>query len=831
MNIRNFPYNHQLHSVQNNTLSPPPQQTHQQIQIHHHPQQQQHQQQPSNSNTNTNVIFNFSSPSRGVSNSQHLPQQQQQQQLPHHQHQHQNYKEQPTISTQLPTILVKSEPTHTFQQPQSPHHINQQQQQQQQTQHYLIPSSTNSLHDQFMNNKYQEVYQQIHHQNHHHQNQQQQQQINTPQQPQQQPSNDPYYSRLTNSESLSSEELHRHHNNQQQQQQQQQISTQQQQQQHSHLQDHPSSSLQQPNQPQHQPNMAGVYFNPRTPGFQMGMNSFPPLDGTTQLNPRLTSSPQWSPNRFGQYGIPTHSAPMYYLPPTQPTGPELGLFAHPSSDGNTPHELLPGDRLAHLPVYGSISPSSLVGIPSSFQHSFEGQIKIDLYHKPRGSKGTWMVINSGDQIRVTEGKGKRLKMIVHSEQELTKVGLQVALLDLQNANGSRRGSSSSSSATSSPSIGSTTPGSPTSTTTTTTHNNNNNNNNNNSNQIQPSPSSNMGQSTTSSASSPSPTTTSSNSFHNLNGLNSSTTASPSPSSFSLSSPTQSPTQSPSQSNISPLIINNPSSTVSPFSVSISVTPPSQNPAPVLPINHSSQLPQPDPQGLSVESVRVYRYPSMAQIPLSAIELELKLAKLSKRLCIVMAAQSKDGNNYEGRSVDFFAHNNGKHNANALNRQNSTRRGPYSSPTISGEVGSLSPTQQHSLNNSTGSSPISSSERAKKTKTPPRSNSTNSLNTIAGHSNNNSSSRGQLRTASPPAHHNNNNNNNNHTSGIHQENHPPLPEIPIPPTAIDFSHNPQWQTFQTHLSGQIDQSWHDNLPLYQLQPPPPPHPSFANDKHS
>jgi hypothetical protein len=35
---------------------------------------------------------------------------------------------------------------------------------------------------------------------------------------------------------------------------------------------------------------------------------------------------------------------------------------------------------------------------------------LDLYHKPRGSKGIWVKVEYGEKIRVAKAKGKKLKM-------------------------------------------------------------------------------------------------------------------------------------------------------------------------------------------------------------------------------------------------------------------------------------------------------------------------------------------------------------------------------------------------------------------------------------
>jgi hypothetical protein len=43
---------------------------------------------------------------------------------------------------------------------------------------------------------------------------------------------------------------------------------------------------------------------------------------------------------------------------------------------------------------------------------------VSLYHRPRGSKGLWQLIGPGDKVRITTGKGKRLKLTIKSENVL-----------------------------------------------------------------------------------------------------------------------------------------------------------------------------------------------------------------------------------------------------------------------------------------------------------------------------------------------------------------------------------------------------------------------------
>ncbi|GAM28722.1 hypothetical protein SAMD00019534_118980 [Acytostelium subglobosum LB1] len=504
-----------------------------------------------------------------------------------------------------------------------------------------------------------------------------------------------------------------------------------------------------------------IYFNPRpnfssTPTYSSASENGA-TTATIQTSGQLArlpgGSPQWPSRQFGG-GLPNQLGGYYqHQISNEALYQQQQHHQHQQQQQQQQHqhEASPSisDGLAHsnerLPHFVFSQSPSFMGMTSPFQNVLEGNLKIDLYHKPRGSKGTWVPIGANDQIRVTEGKGKRIKMIVHGEQELVKVGLQVGLLDLQSSGAKK----------------STNPGSP------------------------PTPGSSINNNTNSASTAPSPST-SSNGPSAMTGSSPSThpnssiqpsSITQSPSSFSLSSPSQSPSQSP--------LFSPSATTASLYSVSISVTPPSQNPAPELPAGNSTQLPAPDPQGLSVESVRVYRYPSMSQITMSALEFELKLARLSKKICIVISAQARDGGIYEARSVDFYAHNNGKHNNNSLSRQNSARKTPYSSPTMSGNSQDGVPT-----------SPAGSDKKKY----------VRSMSSSALLSNNNNNKQ---RGASPPI--------------------PALPPIPLPAT-IDFSAGiPAPWNFGNHQSiGNSDgNGWGQQHAMYLSHPNLS---SYVDDKH-
>jgi len=53
------------------------------------------------------------------------------------------------------------------------------------------------------------------------------------------------------------------------------------------------------------------------------------------------------------------------------------------------------------------------------------RIELTLYHRPRGSKGVWKIISEGDKVRVTTGKGKRLKLSINSSEQIPNLKLDV----------------------------------------------------------------------------------------------------------------------------------------------------------------------------------------------------------------------------------------------------------------------------------------------------------------------------------------------------------------------------------------------------------------------
>lgn len=82
----------------------------------------------------------------------------------------------------------------------------------------------------------------------------------------------------------------------------------------------------------------------------------------------------------------------------------------------------------HSPTSSTATTTTAVTSLSSNQGLIQGSggagsapgISVVLLHKPRGSKGVWYPIAQGDHIRVTKGKGKRLKLEVKSSVDLSQ---------------------------------------------------------------------------------------------------------------------------------------------------------------------------------------------------------------------------------------------------------------------------------------------------------------------------------------------------------------------------------------------------------------------------
>ncbi len=57
-------------------------------------------------------------------------------------------------------------------------------------------------------------------------------------------------------------------------------------------------------------------------------------------------------------------------------------------------------------------------------------MQISLFHKQRGGKGTWKLIEHNELIRVTKGVGKKLKLVIKSPTPLESSQVQINLLDV-----------------------------------------------------------------------------------------------------------------------------------------------------------------------------------------------------------------------------------------------------------------------------------------------------------------------------------------------------------------------------------------------------------------
>jgi hypothetical protein len=61
-------------------------------------------------------------------------------------------------------------------------------------------------------------------------------------------------------------------------------------------------------------------------------------------------------------------------------------------------------------------------------------VEVLLYHKPRGCKGVWQKVSSGEPLRVTKGKGKWLKLEIKSHYEIKAAETDVFLIDVSSHN-------------------------------------------------------------------------------------------------------------------------------------------------------------------------------------------------------------------------------------------------------------------------------------------------------------------------------------------------------------------------------------------------------------
>jgi len=82
---------------------------------------------------------------------------------------------------------------------------------------------------------------------------------------------------------------------------------------------------------------------------------------------------------------------------------------------------------------GSDSNSSPIQPPAIVRQDFS--LQVLLTHKPRGSKGVWQEVNRGEKLRVTKGKGKRLKLDIKMPEKFTydPNRIRLALIDLDSS--------------------------------------------------------------------------------------------------------------------------------------------------------------------------------------------------------------------------------------------------------------------------------------------------------------------------------------------------------------------------------------------------------------
>lgn len=126
----------------------------------------------------------------------------------------------------------------------------------------------------------------------------------------------------------------------------------------------------------------------------------------------------------------------------QPHGHSMNLSIAVGGDGYSDPEALSPTSLPPTSLSPtSLPPASLSSVvPPSPSHSSssssssvedrgKGKVNVILLHKPRGSKGVWHPIAQGDHIRVTKGKGKRLKLEVRSNVELAQDVVVSLVLD------------------------------------------------------------------------------------------------------------------------------------------------------------------------------------------------------------------------------------------------------------------------------------------------------------------------------------------------------------------------------------------------------------------
>ncbi|PRP84245.1 cell wall surface anchor family protein [Planoprotostelium fungivorum] len=108
------------------------------------------------------------------------------------------------------------------------------------------------------------------------------------------------------------------------------------------------------------------------------------------------------------------------------------------------------NQIQHHPHWSSDDSSGVLSSSSSPASDFnnptlpqtinnDSQLEVVLLHKPRGSQGIWQPVPPGAGLRVTKGKGKRLKLQIKSTQHIEKNNLEITMMDLMTSVASNEG--------------------------------------------------------------------------------------------------------------------------------------------------------------------------------------------------------------------------------------------------------------------------------------------------------------------------------------------------------------------------------------------------------
>lgn len=105
--------------------------------------------------------------------------------------------------------------------------------------------------------------------------------------------------------------------------------------------------------------------------------------------------------------------------------------------GNLPNNYLSTIYFS-ISIFSHLTYQSIMYI---YLSNIYNSLEVCLLHKPRGSKGVFQQVEMGDKLRVTKGKGKRLKLEikVRSNEGYNRKGVQVQLVDVENSVISRDG--------------------------------------------------------------------------------------------------------------------------------------------------------------------------------------------------------------------------------------------------------------------------------------------------------------------------------------------------------------------------------------------------------